>query len=231
MEKILIVDDVAHLRLLVRKYLERAGFSVMEAVNGEEAMQAVGRYAEIKLIFLDMMMPVMNGLEFLKWAGPVKKDFGISICALTAKYSLPEIKECLRQGADDYLVKPVDEMMLVNKANILLAKKDLQHFNMSKVSMEGWLETSAGKIPVEIHRVSESSVVFTSEVQLPLGARVFVNSEDMQEVLGIVSPFLLRIYQVERQAEQYLNVGTFIGLKDSDYKSIRSVTTRRSVHV
>ncbi len=224
--KILVVDDIAHLRFLVRKFLEKSGFSVIEAGDGEEALRAIQLNPEIKLVFLDLMMPKMNGLEFLSRMSSLKAEFEIKICAMTAKETTEDIKECLRKGADDYIVKPVDEMILVDKAKILLGDKEVNDFSMMKLDVEGFIEMPEDQIPIKIENISESSITFTSSMLLPVGARIFVNSPWIQKVMGNKKSLLLRIYRVEKKGALFTNIGTFVALKDDEYKLIRSVTTK-----
>ena len=64
--KILIVDDSADIRLLLILKLKKAGYEVLAASNGMEALEMVGENKDIKLIILDVMMPVMNGIQTMK---------------------------------------------------------------------------------------------------------------------------------------------------------------------
>ena len=64
--KILIVDDSADIRLLLILKLKKAGYDVLAASNGMEALEVIGDNKDVKLIILDVMMPVMNGIQTMK---------------------------------------------------------------------------------------------------------------------------------------------------------------------
>jgi len=225
-KKVLIVEDTPHLQIFVKKIFERNGFSVLEAANGLEALRALQMNEDIELVLLDIMMPKMDGLEFLNRISDYKSEKGFRICAMTAKETPREIKEILRHGADDYIVKPIDDMILIDKAKILLKQKDVNEFCNVKCDYSGFVDTPDGMINVVIETLSENCLSFTSPVMIPENARVFMYSEKIQEVLSSKLPFILRIYQAEKKGSEFLIRGTFVALKDEEYKRLRSITTR-----
>jgi len=117
---ILIVDDEENIRFVLKYNLELDGHSVIEAKHGEEALGHAR--SEIDLILLDVMMPVMNGIETCKRlkADPDTRD--IPIIMLTAKSQLVDIEEAFRAGADDYLTKPFEPDQISSKIEAKLEK-------------------------------------------------------------------------------------------------------------
>jgi DNA-binding response OmpR family regulator len=99
---ILVVDDEPKLVNVVRGYLEQAGYEVATAGNGREALFAA-RDHQPDLIILDMMMPVMDGLSFLR---EYQKEGSAPIIALTARVDETDKILGLEMGADDYITKP-----------------------------------------------------------------------------------------------------------------------------
>ena len=111
MVNILIVDDNAELRKLMAIHVKRAGYTVLEAGNGVEALELFDR-VQIHLMVVDLMMPEMDGFQLateLRSAG-----IDIPLLIVSAKDSLDDKREGFRRGADDYMTKPVnfDEMIL-----------------------------------------------------------------------------------------------------------------------
>lgn len=108
-QTILVVDDEPKLRQMVRLYLEREGFRVVEAANGREALFAA-RYEKPDLVLLDLMMPEMGGYDFIRH---FTKESDAPIIVLTARIEESDKVVGLELGADDYVTKPfvVQELM------------------------------------------------------------------------------------------------------------------------
>ena len=116
-QKLLIVDDEAHIRMLIEQTLEDLedeGVELLFAENGEEALNLI-KEEEPNLVFLDVMMPKMNGMEVCQI---VKKELNVAhvyIILLTAKGQEVDRQKGLDMGADRYMTKPFDpdEMLAV----------------------------------------------------------------------------------------------------------------------
>jgi len=117
--RILVVDDEPHIRQILEFTLDKAGYQVFTATNGEEAL---AQMTEIKpnLVLLDVMMPKMDGFEVCR---KMREDFilnQIPVIMLTAKGDLTEKVKGLEGGANDYLVKPYsNEELLLRVKNVL----------------------------------------------------------------------------------------------------------------
>ena len=101
--KILVVDDESRMRKLVKDFLTKKGFQVLEAGDGEEAMDLFYKEKDIALILLDVMMPRMDGWEVCR---EIRKNSKVPIIMLTAKGDTIDKVLGLDLGADDYMVKP-----------------------------------------------------------------------------------------------------------------------------
>ncbi|WP_306307170.1 response regulator transcription factor [Alicyclobacillus acidiphilus] len=122
MKKVLIVDDEAQMRNLIRIYLQSAGYSVEEAVDGMDALHAIDR-SRPHVVILDIMMPGMDGFETC--ARIRDKDPEIPVLMLTARTSIEDKVSGLSQGADDYLTKPFDGRELVARVQALIRRAHL----------------------------------------------------------------------------------------------------------
>jgi DNA-binding NtrC family response regulator len=101
--KILVVDDEQGILDLFKKVLDKEGYAVITALNGQEALKAV-KEENPDLIILDIKMPGMDGIETL---GGIKKiDKKAMVLMLTAYGTLDSAKEALKLGAHDYITKP-----------------------------------------------------------------------------------------------------------------------------
>ena len=103
-KKILIVEDEANIRELLRLYLEREGYAVIEAENGVEGIKQ-WKSEKPDMILLDVMMPVMDGWTVCK---EIRAESDVPIIMLTAKGETADRVSGLEMGADDYIVKPLE---------------------------------------------------------------------------------------------------------------------------
>ncbi len=124
-QKLLIVDDEAHIRMLIEQTLEDLedeGVELLFAENGEEALGIIQEQRP-NLVFLDVMMPKMNGMEVCR---QVKKELAIDdvyIILLTAKGQEVDRQKGMEMGADQYMTKPFDpeEMLTVAEGVLKLS--------------------------------------------------------------------------------------------------------------
>ena len=115
---VLVVDDDLTNRLILCALLKDSGYSYIEAVNGEEAVQAVEEYY-IDIVLLDVMMPVMNGYEAAKIIKHRQSRF-IPIIFLTAMTDEVALAKCIESGGDDFLTKPFNHVLLNSKIDSML---------------------------------------------------------------------------------------------------------------
>lgn len=116
---ILVVEDDVNTRKLMGAVLSQNGYSPILAKDGVEALELMDVH-HIDLIVLDIMMPRMDGYEFTKILR--EGDCSIPILMVTAKESLADKKRGFLTGADDYMVKPVDEEEMILRIGALLRR-------------------------------------------------------------------------------------------------------------
>ena len=116
--KILVVDDEADIRKIVRLLLQKKGFSVVEAANGQIAVDTV-REQTIDLVIMDIMMPKMSGVEA---TAEIRKFSTAPILFLTAKSLDSDKEKAYTSGGDDYLVKPFSASELLLRVESLLRR-------------------------------------------------------------------------------------------------------------
>jgi two-component system chemotaxis response regulator CheY len=118
-KRILVIDDASLVRLFYRDALERAGFDVEEALNGLEALEKI-LVAPVDLLIVDVNMPKMDGLTFLKALR--RQDLSVSStpALVTSTEAAPKDMEAARMaGANFYLVKPITQDVLASYAAML----------------------------------------------------------------------------------------------------------------
>lgn len=119
-KKALIVEDDSNIAELLRLYLEKDGFTVEIASNGDEGLRAATEHSP-DLILLDIMLPVLNGWTVCQ---EVRKTSQVPIIMLTAKGETFDKVAGLEMGADDYIVKPVEVEELLARIHAVLRRTD-----------------------------------------------------------------------------------------------------------
>ena len=117
--KILVVDDEERMRKLVRDFLAKKGYLVIEAANGEEAYNIFTSNNDISLIIMDVMMPKMDGYETSE---EIRKISNVPIMMVTAKSSEKDELKGYSLGIDEYITKPFSPSILVARVEAILRR-------------------------------------------------------------------------------------------------------------
>ena len=117
-KKILIVEDEANIRELLRLYLEREGYAVIEAENGVEGIK-MWKSEKPDMLLLDVMMPVMDGWAVCK---EIRAESDVPIIMLTAKGETADRVSGLEMGADDYIVKPLEMPEVIARVRVVFRR-------------------------------------------------------------------------------------------------------------
>lgn len=117
--KILVVDDESRMRKLVHDFLAKAGFQILEAEDGAEALDIFWANKDIALVILDVMMPKLNGYEVLKEIRTYSK---IPVVMLTARGEEHDELRGFELGVDEYISKPFSPKILVARVQALLRR-------------------------------------------------------------------------------------------------------------
>ena len=167
--KILVVDDEARMRKLVKDFLTIKGYQVIEAGDGEEAVEIFFQQKDIALILLDVMMPKMDGWEVLK---TIRLHSKVPIIMLTAKGDDMDKILGLEYGADDYITKPF---------NILEVKARIKAIIRRNNKKSGGAKRQASNVVTEgdLKLDRESRRVFIKDKEINLTAKEF----DLLELL------------------------------------------------
>lgn len=118
MKKIMVVDDAEDIRHVLRLYLKNAGYQVIEAAHGKEALKLLESEA-ISLMILDIMMPVMDGFDLIRALGQSR---AFPVIFLSARSAVQDKIQGLHLGADDYIEKPFDPGELLARVMAVLRR-------------------------------------------------------------------------------------------------------------
>ena len=150
--KILVVDDESRMRKLVKDFLVKKDFEVLEAADGEEAIDVFFSQKDIALVVLDIMMPKMDGWEVCR---EIRKNSKIPIVMLTAKGDERDELLGFELGVDEYISKPFSPKILVARVEALLRRTN----NLDKNDV-----LSAGDI--QINKIAHLVTIGGTDIEL-----------------------------------------------------------------
>ena len=184
-KEILVVEDEKDLVELIKYNLEKEGFQVISASNGEEGLKMVGRKRPA-LVLLDLMLPVIDGLEVCR---RIKKDpqtAPIPVVILTVKDAESDIVSGLEVGADDYITKPFSPRVLIARVRAILRRYEESAETKKVIKLAGLTidsvrhEVKADGEDVQLTRMEFNLLKFLAERT----GRVLTRNQIMDGVLG-----------------------------------------------
>lgn len=122
---VLVVDDNELNRDMLSRWLEHQGHNIVLAENGKQALEVV-KQVEVDLMLLDIMMPEMNGYQVLEYLKAENKLLHLPVIVITAVDDLDSVVKCIEMGAEDYVTKPFNRVMLHSRIAATLEKKRLR---------------------------------------------------------------------------------------------------------
>lgn len=181
MLKILVVEDNVDLRELMVINLRSAGYNVLEAGNGAEALDVLD-HTKVHLLIVDLMMPVMDGFELTEAIREADDD--VPILIVTAKDALDDKRKGFRKGADDYMVKPIEMEEMLMRVKALLRRADIASEKVLKVGecvlSEDALTLVRGSEIIEF-RLKEFQLL---HMMLSYPGKIFTRHALMDEIWG-----------------------------------------------
>jgi len=119
-KKALVVDDAKVVRISLGRIMTSLGFEVLEAANGAVAQEKIQAHDDISVVLLDWNMPVMNGYDFLvALRSDPKHTTEPRVIMVTTETGMPSMLKALAAGADEYIMKPFDKEMVMDKLDIV----------------------------------------------------------------------------------------------------------------
>jgi DNA-binding response OmpR family regulator len=181
---VLIVDDEPEILRIVRDYLERAGFAVLTAADGEAAV-VVARRQRPDLVVLDLTLPNLDGLDV---ARALRRDGEVPIIMLTARTEESDRVAGLELGADDYVPKPFSPRELVARVRAVLRRVDAARSLSDVVRVGDAIELDVPKMETSVdgHRIDLTATEFQLLLYMARQpGRVFTRAQLLDAVHGV----------------------------------------------
>jgi len=185
MKKILVVDDEYKIVEVVKSYLEREGYEVLEASNGRDALKLVEAHNPA-LIVLDLMLPDISGEEICK---TIRSKSRVPIIMLTAKIEEESILQGFSIGADDYVVKPFSPKQLLARIAAVMRRTEEELIPLSNIISFNNGELHIDVLKHEVKKKGQELTLTATEFKLLMclvkyPQKAFTRDELVSIVLG-----------------------------------------------
>lgn len=167
---ILVIDDEAALRKTLARILQQAGFEVTTAENGEQAL-AFLESTSYDLVYMDLRMPGLHGLDTLKLVHEMHPN--LPVILFTAQPDLNSAVEALRNGATDYLLKPLKPQVVIDRTKSILATQQREKRKREIVEQIGMLQSELKNIENNVEGKTITPPAALKERFLKRGILVF----------------------------------------------------------
>jgi two-component system, chemotaxis family, chemotaxis protein CheY len=176
-KEILIIDDVADVRMLCRKVLENIGMVVSEADSVPKAITRLGEKTP-HVILLDLQMPETTGFDFLSMRANNKGISEIPVIVLSTLGDKEAVHRAIALGANDYVLKPMNAAIVAQRVRKHVRDIDFKRYRFSE---DGRPELTA-LVPAQIARVQEASFVIESAARIRKEARISIRPAQVDSI-------------------------------------------------
>ncbi|MBX7232153.1 MAG: response regulator [Bdellovibrionales bacterium] len=231
MARILIVDDDLDILKMADKILSHSGHLVITTDNALRALDLL-EYTTIDLLISDANMPLYSGFELIKTIRSNPKYENLTVAMLTSLRERKDVEKAVKLGVNDYIVKPIDPLLLIQKINTILQKKQPEQkpeilFNTNEPESQATLQ-----FHTQLTSISELGIEIKSTLPLKVGQSINVTAPFFQYLGNQIPP--LKIISVEKSLvdEECWKVQLiFLGANESLLKNIRRwILTHGSSH-
>lgn len=219
MSRILVVDDDPDVLRVVDKVLKVSQHEVYTAVDAIRAMDLLNA-SKFDLLITDANMPQFSGFELVRTVKNNKRFDKMAIAMLTGLREKKDIEKAIRAGVDDYIIKPIDPMLLLEKVDSLFKKKppaERLHYDLPPGSTY-----AAAQIATEARLVqlNELGLILHSNVEIAEGTAIEVTTNFFHK-LEIKTPPPMKVISCRKLENEYEIRVAFVTTNDAFYKRVR----------
>lgn len=219
MARILVVDDDPDILKMAEAVLGASGHTVFTAEDAVRGMEWLN-HIEFDLLLSDVNMPVYSGFEFVTTVRNIERFKGMPIAMLTGLRERKDVERAVKSGVDDYIVKPLDPLILIQKVNSLFEKRP--PLTYPEINLVGnALGQATIKRNVTVEAVSELGVKVTTEVPLKAGMTVDIQCDFFRELEAQCPP--LKVLNAETDPKTGITRAQliFLGANEALLQKIR----------
>lgn len=221
--KVLVVDDVPAMRHLLKSMLSDC--SVLEAGSAREVFETLSRDTSVELILLDVSLPDLSGHEVLAKLAEERKSRGFKVCFVTGSRDRASILKALELGADDYVLKPVDQKVLLSKMDTLFGGQ-VEGFVKMKTNFTAICKRGEKMEAIKVKELSEAGLAIETYGKLEAGSKISLESPVLAERLGAKTPLICSVLSCRSNKGTHYADCVFVGLQEAVAQKIRTLTMR-----
>ncbi len=219
MSRILVVDDDPDVLRVVDKVLRLSQHEVFTAVDAIKAMDLLNA-SKYDLLITDANMPQFSGFELVRTVKNNKRFERMAIAMLTGLREKKDIEKAIRAGVDDYIIKPIDPMLLLEKVDGLFKKKppvERLAYDLPPGSTYAVAQIST---PAKLVQINELGLILRSNVEIAEGTAIKVISDFFRK-LEIKVPPAMKVISCRKLEKEYEVRVAFAGANDAFYQRVR----------
>ena len=217
MGRILVVDDDKDILRMAEQILAEAGHTVVSATSAMGAVEHL-RQASFDLVITDANMPMHSGFDLAQTLRKEPQWQNLSIAMLTGRREKKDIEKAIHSGVDDYIVKPIDPLLLIQKVETLFTKRPPEQHPEWHVNPDQ--ESGKAIFPMQLKKVSELGVTAFSTVPFQHGQVIEVRFQFFESLQ--LDPPPLRVLRCHEIApHQYEVELVFMGSREAFLQKIR----------
>lgn len=219
MARILVVDDDQDILKLAKKVLEMEGHHVFTAVDALNAMDVLTQYS-LDLMISDANMPQYTGFELISTVRKQEKHKNLSIIMLTGLRERKDVEKAIKAGADDYIVKPIDPLLFLQKVHAQFDKRPPEKHPEIRLNEKSSLRTTHVALKTDLDSVSELGVVIFSNQPLQVGSALDLKGPFFDSLHTEIPP--MKVLSCEPHGQLFRVQLIFLGAKEALLQKIRA---------
>ncbi|MAV91824.1 MAG: hypothetical protein CL676_10405 [Bdellovibrionaceae bacterium] len=218
--RILVVDDDGDILKLAKAVLAHENHEVFVASDAMQAMDILN-HQSLDLLVSDANMPHYSGFELVQTLKRDPQFVDLPVAMLTGLRERKDIEKAIKVGVDDYIVKPIDPMIFIQKIDLILRKNPPKEH--PKIHLDPDAENSYGKVQVDMQilSISEVEIQIETGANYPLGKTLELSCAFFSKDLGEEPPLMKVSHKDSLENHQWRYTLTYLGARESYLQKVR----------